>query len=203
MITIFDQMEQGSEEWRRVRAGIPTGSEFQCLLAKGRGGGESKTRKTYLYKLAGERITGEPMENYSNGYMERGHAMEDEARAWYEMTTETEVNRVAFIRHDGFRAGVSPDSLIGTNGGLEIKTKAPHLLLDILETKELPPEHKAQVQGSLWLTGREWWDFVAYFTHMPPFAVRVYRDEPYIAALAVAVQEFNEELDALVARYKQ
>lgn len=203
MITVFDKIEQGGEEWRRVRAGIPTGSEFQCLLRSGRGGGESKTRKTYLYKLAGERLTGEPMENYSNGYMERGHAMEDEARAWYELTTETEVQRVAFVRHDGFRAGVSPDSLIGIAGGLEIKTKAPHLLLELHETGELPSEHKAQVQGALWLTGREWWDFVAYFTHMKPFAVRVYRDEPYIATLAVAVKEFNEELDALVARHKQ
>ena len=31
-------------------------------------------RQTYLYKMAGEIITGEPAESYSNHHMERGHA---------------------------------------------------------------------------------------------------------------------------------
>ena len=203
MITIFDKLEQGSEEWFRARMGLPTSSEFQCLLAKGRGGGESKGRATYLRKLAGERLTGAPMEHYQNGYLERGHAMEDEARAWYELTTEADVKRIGFIRHDGFRAGASPDGLIGNDGLVEVKTKAPHLLLEALDGGEFPPEHKAQVQGALWLSGRQWCDLICYFTRMPVLKIRAVRDEPYIAALAVAVKEFNEELDALVARYKQ
>ena len=48
--------EQGSPEWFKARAGIPTASEFHTVLAKGKGGGESLTRKTYLLKLAGEML---------------------------------------------------------------------------------------------------------------------------------------------------
>jgi hypothetical protein len=66
--------EQGSPEWVRSRLGIPTASEFAAILTKGRGGAESKTRLSYLYKLAGERLTGEPMETVSSFHMERGQA---------------------------------------------------------------------------------------------------------------------------------
>ena len=44
--------EQGSPEWFSARSGIPTASEFHTVMAKGKGGGESLTRKTYLLKLA-------------------------------------------------------------------------------------------------------------------------------------------------------
>ena len=36
----------------------------------------------------------------------------------------------------------------------------------------------------LWVTGREWWDFVSYHPDMPVLLTRVYRDEEYIAALS-------------------
>lgn len=200
-LEIFSDIEQLSEQWYAVRRGIPTASEFDSVQAKGVKGGPSKTRTTYMYKLAGERLTELPMESYSNGYMERGRQMEDEARKWYEMVEGVDVERVGFVRCPDRRAGASPDGFVGEEGGVEIKTKAPHLQIAVLEAGKLPPEHVAQVQGTLWITGRKWIDFISYFTRMPPFKIRVYRDEAYIAALAVAVQEFNTELDALVRKY--
>lgn len=202
-LTIFKDIEQNSPEWEAARCGLVTASGFADVLAQGRGGAPSKTRQTYLYKLAGERITGKPAENYRNGFMDRGHEVEDQARAWYEMVTEAEVERVSFMRCDERRVGCSPDGLIGADAGFEAKSVAPHLLIPILESGEFPSEHKAQVQGSLWVTGRKWWACVAFFPGMPGFHTRIERDENYIAMLAVAVREFNEELDALVARYKQ
>ena len=86
-LEIFD-CEQNSDEWLRVRMGMPTASEFSTVLTAGKGGGESKTRRTYLYKLAGERVTGEPMESYTNKYMERGKLMEGEARDYYVMLNQ-------------------------------------------------------------------------------------------------------------------
>lgn len=201
-LTIFNEITQNSPEWEAARCGIPTASVFADILAQGRGGGPSKTRQTCLYRLAGERITGKPAEKYHNGYMDRGHEFEDPARAWFEMVMEEQVQRVGFIRCDERRVGCSPDGLVGADSGLEIKSVAPHLLIPILESGEFPPEHKAQVQGSLWVTGRQYWHCVAFFPGMPPFHTRAERDESYIAALAIAVKEFNEELDALVARYK-
>lgn len=199
MIEIIN-CEQGTPEWFAARMGIPTASEFATVLAKGKGGGESLTRKTYMMKLAGEIITGEPMEAYSNVHMERGKALEDEARDLYAYLTDADPERVGFIREG--QKGVSPDSLVGEDGGLEIKTKLPHLLIDVLLRDDLPPEHKAQIQGALWITGREWWDFVAYWPKLPLFRTRVYRDNGYIANLSGAVDQFNEELAALVEKIR-
>lgn len=192
--------EQGSPEWFSARAGIPTASEFHTVMAKGKGGGESVTRKTYLLKLAGEIITGEPMESFTNAHMERGKAMEDEARDLYSFMTDSDPLRVGFVTNG--KAGASPDSLIGDRGGLEIKTKLPHLLIDLLLKGEMPPEHKAQVQGCMWIAEREWWDFAAYWPKLPLFTKRIIRDDTYIRSIADAVDQFNDELDATVARLR-
>ncbi len=139
--------EQGSEAWAYARAGIPTASEFSNLLAKGRGGAESKTRRTYLLKLAGERLTGTPMESYSNAHMERGRLLEAEARDLYAFMTDTDPEEVGFVTRGD--AGCSPDGLLGVTGAIEIKTKLAHLHLDCLLRGEFPEEHKAQCQGVL------------------------------------------------------
>lgn len=189
---------QNSPEWFEARRGIPTASEFQCLLAKST---ERKGRKTYLYDLAGEILSGVVAPSYSNGHMERGKEWEDEARNWYAFATDADLKPVGFVRNDEFRAGCSPDCLIGEDGGLEIKTRLPRLQLELLESGELPSENKAQVQGCLWITGREWWDYVSYSKGIKPFKIRVYRDEPYIERLQAEVASFNAELRALVERH--
>ena len=192
--------DQGTEEWFLARAGIPTASQFATVMASGRGGGESKTRAKYMRQLAGEIITGKPMESFSNVHMERGHAMEPEARELYSFATDTVPDQVGFILNG--QKGCSPDSLIGTNGMLEIKTKLPDLLIECLERDDFPPEHRAQCQGALWVAEREWIDIVVYWPEMPVFIKRAYRDEAYIATMAEAVDKFNEELAELVERIR-
>ena len=193
-------MEQGTPEWFAARAGIPTASEFSTVMASGRGGGESKTRRTYMLKLAGERITGEPAESYQNAAMNRGKALEDDARQLYAFKTEADLVQVGFIRNGA--KGCSPDSLVGSDGMLEIKTQAPHLLIDTMQRGDAPPEHKAQCQGALWVAEREWIDLVIYYPKMPFLRFRLERDEGYIRQMAAAVREFNEELEELVGKVK-
>jgi hypothetical protein len=199
-LQIFDCI-QGTPEWYAARAGIPTASEFDTVMAKGKGGGESKTRRTYMLKLIGERLTREPMYSYSNEHMERGKVMEDEARDLYQMIAELECQQVGFLRRGD--AGCSPDSLVDVNGMLEIKTKLPHLQLDCILYDELPAEHRAQCQGQLWIAQREWVDFVSYWPGLPLFAKRVFRDEAYIARLAEAVRVFNAEMEETIAKVQQ
>lgn len=196
---IFD-CEQNSPEWFAARMGIPTASEFGTVTAKGRGGGESVTRRKYLLTLAAQIITGEYVQTWAgNEHTERGHAMEDEARQFYAFQRDADPQRVGFMRRG--RAGASPDSTIGARGLLEIKTKLPHLQLEVLEQDRLPPEHVAQVQGQLWVSGRDYCDFVSYWPKLPLFVKRIERDDAYIANLAQAVADFNGELDAIVAKY--
>jgi hypothetical protein len=199
---VYREFEQGSPEWYIARAAIPTASQFATVQASGKGGGVSLTRRKYLLTLAGERLTGEPAESYSNFHMERGKLMEAEARELYEFQKDCVIDRVGFIRHDTEKTGCSPDGLIGDDGVIEIKTALPHIQLERLIDNTLPSEHRAQVQGALWITGRKWCDFVSYWPKLPMLVVRVERDEDYIAALAKAVAAFNAELDALVERFK-
>ena len=193
MMEIFD-VEQGTSAWHECRLGIPTASRFSDILAKG----EGKMRARYLRDLAAETLRGwVDMEGYTNAHMERGKIMEDEAREFYAFSRGVEPIQVGFVRNG--RAGASPDSLIGEDGGLEIKTALGHIQIERLQRGTLPSEHRAQVQGNLWITERKWWDFVSYSPDLPPLILRVDRDEEYIATLEQAVTEFNADLDELVS----
>lgn len=195
MIQVFN-MDQGGDEWFQARLGIPTASKFATVMAKG----EGKTRSEYMRKLAGEIITGEVTESFSSIHTERGKEMEDEASQTYAFINSVEPKLVGFLRNGN--KGASPDSLIGDNGGLEIKTALPHIQIDRLERDRLPPEHKAQVQGNLWVSEREWWDFVSYWPRLPMLCVRVFRDEEYIKTMSDEIDRFNDELAALVERIR-
>lgn len=198
MLTVYD-CEQGSEDWFRARMGIPTASEFGTVLAP-RAGSEGKMRRTYLHKLAGEIITGEPMERYGNAHMDRGHEMEAEARSLYAFMSDADPTQIGFLRNG--QKGCSPDSLIGDAGMLEIKTKLPHLLIDCILKDDFPAEHKAQCQGALWVAEREWVDIAVYWPRMPLFVKRAYRDEEYISKLSDAIDAFNADLAVVVDRIK-
>ena len=197
MNLFYFDCDQNSDAWRAARLGVPTASNFAKILAKG----EGKTRRRYLLDLASERLTGEAAESYTNEHMERGHALEDDARQLYAFQHDAEPERVGFILSPDVRAGASPDSLLGSDGLLEIKTKLGALQLEVLEQDRLPPEHVAQVQGQLWVSDRDYCDFVSYWPRLPLFVKRVFRDKQYIATLAQAVADFNGELDALVSKY--
>lgn len=200
MLEVFD-CDQNSLAWFEARRGLPTASEFSTVMATGRGGGESKTRRTYMLKLAGEIVTGEVQEGFSNAHTERGHEMEPDARNLYALMTDARPELVGFIRNG--QKGASPDSLIGADGLLEIKTKLPHLLIDVLLKDEFPAEHKHQCQGALWVSEREWIDIAVYWPKLPLFIKRAYRDEAFIKELSAAVDAFNSELAEVVEKVRK
>ena len=192
---IFD-CEQNSEEWSLARLGLPTASAFSAILAKG----EGKTRRAYLYRLASEIVTGQPTETFKSAAMDRGHLMEDDARSFYAFMHDVEPERVGFIRNGD--VGCSPDSLIGADGMLEIKTQRADLLVETILADKFPPEHVAQTQGNLWIAEREWIDLCVFWPGMPKFVKRAVRDEAYIDRLKEEVARFNEDIAATVRRIR-
>ncbi len=206
---IVHECDQNSDAWYRVKVGVPSASSFKDILAEGKG----LTRKAYMHRLAAERLTGEFSEMYTNGYMEGGHVVEDEIRNAYAFLHDVEPARLGFVTLDDGSAGCSPDSIIGGKGGLEIKSALPNLVVGYIDADRFPAEHKAQVQGNLWIMEREWWDIAIgpragkgaeakIATGVPYFFKRTYRDEVYIAELAAQVARFNDELAALVERIR-
>lgn len=129
-----------------------------------------------------------------------GHAFEDKARALYQFSTDRVVHEVGVIVHpfDSF-VGCSPDGLVGDDGGIEIK--CPYN--DEVAAAGLVhgfdfAEYGYQVQGSLWITGRDWWD-CAVFDPRAPIAsclsiVRAFRDDAVIALIAEKVTAFAAHL---------
>ena len=200
MTLVILECEQRSDQWYEARRGIPTASEFKAILSKGKGSAPSKTRLSYMRRLAGEIITGSPGETFESQAMIRGREMEDEARNFYIFMRDAEPQYVGFIRNE--RKGCSPDSLLGDDGMLEIKTQRADLLIETILKDEFPPEHKAQCQGQLWVAERQWLDLIVYWPGMPLFVKRVERDDEYIKALSAAVDAFNEDLDAMVAKVR-
>jgi hypothetical protein len=200
-VEVFTDIMQGTDAWRRVRMGIPTASEFAAVCAKPgpRGGTSHKEmvgRTSYMHKLAGEILTGEPMESYENDNMLRGKEREQEARDLYSLLHDVEPQQVGFIRNGN--CGCSPDSLVGDAGGLEIKDALPHVQIARLKHGALPSEHRLQVYGELMVSGREWFDFMSHCRNLPPLIIRVPRDEAVIAEIRDAVDKFVAELDQLV-----
>ena len=156
-----------------------------------------------MYQLAGEILTGEPMENFSNQYMERGKAQEDEARIQFEILTDLVAIPVGFMTQ--FGAGASPDSLIGDDELLEIKTRSAHLQCEVLETfdpAKPPSENMAQAMGQVWVSGRKRVHLVSYCRGMPMAKWIIDRDEAYIANLSAEVARFNAELAKMVERIR-
>ena len=192
---IITEVEQGSPEWLALRLGIVTCSELECLLVNGKGeAGFGAGAFTYMNTLIGERITGEAADPFmGNRHTERGHELEGVARMLYEQREEVETKQVAIILNHG--AGYSPDSLVGAKGLTEIKTKLPKFQVEVILSGEIPKEHVAQCQGGLWVSEREWIDFVCYWPGMPLFIKRAYRDEAMIRKITERVKTFYEILE--------
>jgi hypothetical protein len=199
MPIIIEGIHQGSPEWLELRRGIPTASRFKDIVTTK--GMPSKSREKYLYDLAGERLSGEVKEPRKYGSMQKGNDREQEARAYYEFTTDSDVRQVTFVfLDDARRVGCSPDGLVGASGGFETKNAEPHVQVERLEKGWSKAAHFQQVQGCLWICAREWWDIQSYSRNLRNIVIRFHRDEKFIATLAVEIKAFNQELDELVKR---
>jgi predicted phage-related endonuclease len=190
---------QGSIEWKMARAGIPTASEFASIITTK--GEPSKSRQEYLYRLAGERITGVPEESYTNGAMQRGVELEEEARQHHSFIIGEEVKKVGLCLTDDGKVGCSPDGLTEKDGA---EYKCPSLAVHVGYYLDgvLPTKYFQQVQGSLYVTGRERWWFCSYYPGMKPLILPVYRNEEFIKKLSIELEVFCSELEELVKKLK-
>lgn len=200
---IIRDIEQGSQEWMNLRLGIITCSELDCLLVNGKGtAGFGAGAFTYMDTLIGERITGEAADPFQgNRHTERGHELEGKARELYVARTGAELDQVAIILNHGI--GYSPDALVGADGLDEIKTKLPKFQVSVILDGEVPKEHIAQCMGGLWVSEREWIDFISYWPGMPLFIKRMYRDEAMIRKIAERVKTFYELMEERMERVMQ
>jgi hypothetical protein len=161
-----------------------------------------------MYEIAAERLTHVPAKKVNALWWGREH--EEEARSSYAFLTNLPVVKVGPIPHPTIaNAHASPDSLVGDDGGLELKCPTSATHLKTLLADAIPEEHLPQIHWNLACSGRAWWDFVSYDPRFPEglqfFQQRVMRDEAEIARMeaeAIAfLAELENKLKALDARY--
>ena len=191
---IYD-VAQRSDEWFLIRGTVPTASRFDKILTAT--GKHSEQADRYANELVANWMMGPhevEREELKSSWVDRGVEMEDEARLFYELKSDNLVSQVGFIMHDSGKFGCSPDGLI-EGGGLEIKCPAHFTHVDYLLKDKLPTKYFVQIQGSMLITGAQWWDFISYHPAMDPLMLRIPRDEGFMDALTVALFEFTEKLE--------
>ena len=195
--------EQGSQEWLAERAGKWTGSKFVDVMAiSERTGKPLKARSDAVWQVVVERMTGQAIEGPGGFALAWGHEVEQFARDAYELETGNVVQQVGFIEHQEFPfAGASPDGLIDNYGGLELKCpRDSRIHLDRF-LSGVPAEYIPQIQGCMWVTGRQWWHFASYDPRMPEshrlLIIKVPRDEAVIAKIQAAVLAAEAEAQEL------
>lgn len=186
------ECEQGSYEWIKARLGIPTASNFKKILTE-------KTLKPssqstdYMYRCLAEWHIGQPLEDVSTLMMERGTELEAEARNWYGFQRNIDPVQVGLCTTEDGKIGASPDALVGEEGVLEIKCPQPHTHLRYLRGDI--QDYRLQMQGQLYVTGRDWCDFLSYHPSLPNEIVRIEKDHEVQQALDKALTEFCNKLE--------
>ena len=202
---VYDELEQGSDEWLAARCGIVTASTVgQLITPKTVKPASNDYSRALTMTLAAERITGHVEPVYANVDMQRGTLSEPYARDIYAEHMGVEVDQVGFIvrEEDDWRLGFSPDGMIGDDGLLEIKSPRQKKHLATVLANEVPLEHMAQIQAGLLVTGRKWLDFVSYNGGMRLFVKRVYPDPRWHEAIIQAATTFEAAVETMIATYE-
>jgi hypothetical protein len=156
----------------------------------------SASANKYLHELLAEWAIGEPGGDPSYdgaGWMDRGTRMEQDAVNWYEVQRDIDTEEVGTILTDDRLAGCSPDRLVGDDGGLEIKCPSAKVHVGYL-LGEGTHQYTCQVQGSMWVTGRKWWDLLIWSPLLPCILKRHEPDEEWLAAFVPIMEGFQAQL---------
>jgi hypothetical protein len=202
-LQVFNELEQGSDEWLAARCGIVTASVVgQLITPKTIKPAVNDTARGLVATLAAERITGHVEPMFPNRDMERGTLDEPYAREIYSEHYAPAAEVGFMVRDDwGFKLGYSPDGLVGDDGLIEIKSRNQKIQLGTILADAVPLGNMAQIQCGLLVSGRDWCDYVSYCGGMPLYVRRVYPDINWFTAIKDAVTAFEVAAGQMVAVY--
>jgi hypothetical protein len=201
-ITYHEEVEQGSDAWVQLRAGVLTASEMRLILTPTLKLADNDKTRAHVYELLAQRITRYVEPQFISDDMLRGMSDEIDARLMYEKMLAP-VTSMGFITNDqwGFTIGYSPDGLVGDDGLIEAKSRrqkyqvqtiCEHVCVDRCST--IPVDYVLQAQTGLLVSERQWLDFISYSGGLPMAVIRVYPDEKVQAAIVEAATAFEAKL---------
>ncbi|WP_241647519.1 YqaJ viral recombinase family protein [Rosenbergiella metrosideri] len=202
----INQVEQGSYDWLKLRLGVITASEAGKVISVPRSGKKwTDTKLSYFYTLLGEVCTGEVVEVTAKP-LAWGKEHESSARTLFEFTSGVDVSDASIIyKDDSLRCACSPDGLCSDGRGLELKspyTTAVFMKFRLGGFDAIKAEYMAQVQYSMWVTGKDAWYFANYDPRMKREGIHhvlVEREQEYMNKFDDMVPEFIEKMDQSLA----
>jgi len=199
---IVHDIPQRSDEWYRLRAGMPTASEFSSIVTST--GAESKSRQKYAYQLAAEKYAMGTCGTWGgNVHLERGRFLEEDALRAYAFVEGVEVVPCGFVTDDDVTHGCSPDGLVGNDGMAEVKClKAENHISTLLYWRKngrCPTDYVQQTQGQMMICGRSWCDLIFYHPNLPMFVIRQTPDAEVVAGLRDGISKIIVERDEVVS----
>lgn len=198
-------LKQGSPEWRKLRMGKATASNFDEILSEatgqwktGRTKGTTGSAEKYARQVAVQRLLMEETERPIDGlyWVEHGNTNEPKAVKHYEAVRGKTTDAIGLIISDDGTRACSPDR-ISTDRlwGVEIKCPSGPQHLQYMD--EGPgKDYRWQVVGSLLISGFDGWDFVSYHPNLKE-VIYVYRREDCledIQTLDAALKRFEGEV---------
>lgn len=192
--------KQGSDIWFDVKLGVLSASNASRAVAK-KG---TETRATYMAELVAQVATG-LMEEVNSKAMDWGKSHEDAARSHYEFETGNKMIQLPFVFiDDKFREGCSPDGIVSTTKGAEIKCpfNSVHFIKFVTEEK-VKLEYQWQNQFTMRVLGAGEWDAVQYDPRMkdyPMHSITVPRDEEMQKQLDELIPEFISDMDKMLKK---
>lgn len=216
-MSIEHDCEQYSDEWHRLRLGIPTTSEFHNIFTPGGIPTRGDKRKRYMFKKIAERLIQQSMDDTFKGYWtKRGKEIEGDASiafAGHEDIAKLIVGGW-HMRKSGFwttndgKVGASPDRVLQRKMGLpptegvEIKCPSPWVQVEyLLEGPE--DNYKPQVQGHMLVCGFRRVHLFSYHPLMPSVHKTFEREDDYCDKLARELFAFCNELDVETDRARR
>jgi len=198
------------------RLGRVGASRISDIMAKGKGGEPSASRRNYMAELLCERLTGKYADGFTSAAIQWGKDHEDEARDAYELETGNVVTQCKGFPHPTIpMSGASPDGLIMDGediiGLLEIKCPNTWTHLQFIDSGKPDKAYQYQMTWQLACVRRDhagpnWVDFVSFDPRLPDkLSFKRVRFIPTLEAIRDIEDEvkvFIAELDALETRMR-
>lgn len=176
----LNHLKQGSDTWHKFRKDKITATGAYEILQ-----GRSIT------SILEEKQNSE--DNFAGNYFtERGHILEEEARKLYQDINSVTIKEVGVVINLKYPVyACSPDGLVGTDGGIEIKCFQEKRQEEVFQN--LDPQIIAQIQFNLFITERKWWDWVLYNPEVEDLS-KAYHTKRFLPDIEM-FEKFRKALD--------
>jgi predicted phage-related endonuclease len=208
MMKVYNNLEQGTQNWLDARCGLLTASVVRQVITPSKMTlAKNDKARAVAYELAAQRVTKFVEPAPTTFAMERGHVDEVYARELYSEHTGNDVEEVGFFteRFEAATLGYSPDGVInlGNNelGLIEIKSRAQKHQMKTIAVGEVPQEYMLQIQTGLLVTQAAWLDFVSYCEGMPLFIKRVLPCFEMQQSIIDATIAFDDQIEYIANLY--